>query len=82
MPGHRESRKDMMDSYENFEKQERRMRSEPRQYPNSGVRASRLTAALAYAGAAAPAAPGELRTDSPASGSDLQSEAGHTSNRG
>merc|ERR1719318_974477 len=40
--GHRESRKEMLESYENFERQERRMKSEPRLRTNSGV--SRLTA--------------------------------------
>eukprot|EP00092_Neocalanus_flemingeri_P035986 GFUD01039184.1.p1 GENE.GFUD01039184.1~~GFUD01039184.1.p1 ORF type:complete len:191 (+),score=33.81 GFUD01039184.1:57-575(+) len=46
--GHRESRKDMMESYEKFEKQERQMRSEPKQWTNSGVRASRLNAGDEY----------------------------------
>merc|ERR1719430_953393 len=44
MKGYRESRNEMLQSYENFETQERRMRSEPRQGSSSGVRASRLTA--------------------------------------
>ena len=51
MRGHRESRKDMMESYENFERQERRMRSEPRLRTNSGVRVSRLTAGTSAFGA-------------------------------
>eukprot|EP00092_Neocalanus_flemingeri_P035987 GFUD01039185.1.p1 GENE.GFUD01039185.1~~GFUD01039185.1.p1 ORF type:complete len:173 (+),score=23.77 GFUD01039185.1:56-574(+) len=48
MIGHRQSRKDMLESYSNFERQERQMRSEPRQRSNSGVRASRLTAGDEY----------------------------------
>jgi len=48
MKGYRESRNEMLQSYENFETQERRMRSEPRQGSSSGVRASRLTAGDEY----------------------------------
>merc|ERR1711936_354621 len=46
MKGYRESRNEILQSYENFETQERRMRSEPRQGSSSGVRASRLTAGV------------------------------------
>merc|ERR1712098_248888 len=41
--GHRESRREMLESYENFDRQQRRMRSEPRQSTKSEVRVPRLT---------------------------------------
>jgi len=41
--GHRESHREMLESYENFERQQRRMRSEPRQSTKSEVRVPRLT---------------------------------------
>jgi len=41
--GHRQSRRDMVESYENYDRLTRTNRSEPRQWSNSGVRAVRLT---------------------------------------
>ena len=45
--GHRQSRRDMVESYENYDRVTRTNRSEPRQWSNSGTRdSSRLTAGI------------------------------------
>ncbi|XP_023321508.1 uncharacterized protein LOC111696192 [Eurytemora carolleeae] len=48
IPGHKQCRADMLDSYENYNLMKRRARTEPRMEPCSGVSASKLSAGHEY----------------------------------